>query len=228
MYSLQGVNDSYVRNRAKYSQPQALLFANYITKDSNNMWIPACQYLTGDSPCLPTENTDFIVLSDHGRQALEFSSERIENRVRTINGTMRSYWIADKYSLSTSWTELPSRSSIAGPLEVNDQGFVQELQRCLGTVDGGAGGQDLIKWYEDHKGPFWVLMAYDEHKPPTIDINGTTIYDMDFGYPEAKQFYFADFSHTVDKRQSLYTTVDGNSYKIDYDVWTVNIALEEV
>ena len=37
---------------------------------------------------------DFIVLSDHNRQPITFGMQRIENRKRMINGTMRSYHIA--------------------------------------------------------------------------------------------------------------------------------------
>ena len=31
------------------------------------------------------------------------------------------------------------------------------------TVDGGAGGNELLEWYKGHPGSFWVLLAYDRY-----------------------------------------------------------------
>ena len=52
----------------------------------------------------------FLILSDHNRGELQFSPIRIEQRQRTVNGRMRSYHIAAKLTISTSWDMLPSRS----------------------------------------------------------------------------------------------------------------------
>jgi hypothetical protein len=55
--------------------------------------------------CLSIEKEDFVICSDHNRAEMSITQQRIESRQRMINGTMRSYHIADKVSLSVSWNE---------------------------------------------------------------------------------------------------------------------------
>lgn len=47
-------------------------------------------------------------VTDHNRSPLAITTERIETRKRMANGTLRTYWIADKQSWSMSWTMLPN------------------------------------------------------------------------------------------------------------------------
>jgi len=47
-------------------------------------------------------------ITEHNRQALELSTERIEKVVRTSNGTLRKNHIADKRKFQLSWDMLPS------------------------------------------------------------------------------------------------------------------------
>ena len=73
------------------------------------------------------------------------------------------------------------------------------------TVDGGAGGLDLLNWYNNNQGPFWVFLAYDQY------VNQTK-------YSQVIQMYFKDFSYSVIKRNGL----NGK------DLWNINVVLEEV
>jgi hypothetical protein len=52
--------------------------------------------------------TTWYKISDHGREALSISVDRIENAQRMADGTMRRYVIAKKRSISTSWTNIPN------------------------------------------------------------------------------------------------------------------------
>lgn len=206
---------SYLSNRFKWSRPQAILFAENEPQILNGMYVPLGLEVGAD----PTEYTEeeinqFLILSDHNRGALSFNSDRIETRSRTINGTMRSYYIADKLNLSTSWTNLPSRSFLSAPYF--DETGTSTLTNTSGqyTVDGGAGGVDLLNWYETHPGSFWVYLAYDKH----TEFSGNENQYAKLGeYNQAIEMFFADFTYSVEKR--------GQS---NHDFWNVNIRLEEV
>jgi hypothetical protein len=167
---------------------------------------------------VPGDN--FLIISDHNRDPIDFKIERIEKRERMINGRMRSYHVADKLNISTSWKTLPSRSFSTDPQFSPITGVPgttlsfdgQDTNGKQYTVDGGAGGADLLKWYEDHQGPFWVYLSYD--KPQNFD---TDRYNHLEQYSEVIQMYISDFSWTVEKR-------GGSSF----DFWNVSVSLEEV
>ena len=80
------------------------------------------------------------------------------------------------------------------------------------TADGGAGGEDLLYWYENHTGPFYVFLAYD--KPKAFSENQ---YEHLNEYSQVVEMYISDFSYNVIKR--------GQN---TYDMWNVSVTLEEV
>lgn len=81
-------------------------------------------------------------LSEHNRQPVTISINRIENTQRMSNGTMRKFFIADKKTISISWNMLPSYSTY--------------------TVDGGWGARNIKEFYEgaNGKGSFAVTVKY--------------------------------------------------------------------
>ena len=82
------------------------------------------------------------------------------------------------------------------------------------TADGGAGGVELLDWYENHQGPFWMFLSYDNYKNFGSD-------DSAFlhltSYSEIVQVYIADFSYDVVKRG-----------RTNHDLWNISVTLEEV
>lgn len=196
-------SDTYIINRKKYRRPQALCFADNPGAIQNNMIVPE-----------GLEFTNFIILSDHNRASISMGVERIETRKRTINGRMRSYWVADKLSISTSWEMLPSRGWVytgESMPRINPDGTsslaLGEYANLL-TADGGAGGNELLEWYRGHKGSFWVYLAYDRY--PQVG------YDKLDRYNEVVEMFFSDFSYEVVKRGATNT-----------DLWNVDLKLEE-
>jgi hypothetical protein len=154
-----------------------------------------------------------------------------------VNGTMRSYHVADKTSISVDWDMLPSRSfqkypsfnqTTGGPVLVtgvplDDVGNEIQINTPYGskyypdqkyTVDGGAGGMELLDWYENHTGPFWVMLSYDKFDP-----SSTTESDrLKLGqYTQVLQMYIDSFDYSITKR-------GGNNF----DMWDVSVTLEEV
>jgi hypothetical protein len=230
--------------RKKWSRPQAMVWCDDRTVDVNGKLIPAGYELGSNTTGIPAENLKqfFIILSDHNRSEINITNERIEQRQRMANGTMRSFFIADKLTIDTSWSMLPSRSfakipnfnqttgtpsltvtanidrdkkpatpntavsiSSSGSLYSNDQQY---------TADGGAGGVDMLSWYENHTGPFWVLLSYDNY----ANFGSSNTAREKLGqYTEARQMYISNFNYSIVKR-------GGNNF----DMWNISVTLEEV
>jgi hypothetical protein len=207
---------AYLTGRRRYQRPQALLWSENAGTLVDGVYLPTGFEIGAEVPAETNETLldQFLVLSDHNRGELQFNPTRIEQRQRTINGRMRSYHIADKLSMNLSWNNLPSRSYYQDP-SFNASG-VSPYKNSNGefTADGGAGGVEILDWYENHPGPFWMYLAYDKYSNFGKD-------DAAFGhlaqYNQIIQVYFADFSYTVTKR--------GGS---NHDLWNISVTLEEV
>jgi len=207
----------YFDGRQKYGRPQGMMWTE--SKDTYNaLTVPAT--VTGQSTIL--------ILSDHNRSPINVDKIRIETRDRMINGRMRSYHTADKMSISVSWEMLPSRSFAGNPLFSSSTGLPQNpfIDRITNpknpantaefqyTVDGGAGGVEILDWYENHTGPFWVYLAYDKYSNFEAQNNPYGYLDV---YNEGVEMYFADFSYSIEKRGAN-----------NFDYYNVSVTLEEV
>ena len=207
---------AYLTGRRRYSRPQSILWANNAGTLSNGLYVP-----NGIEVGATTEETDpelldqFIILSDHNRGEMQFNNQRIEQRQRTINGRMRSYHIADKLSMSVSWNMLPSRGYSGLPGYSETTGLSPDIRTTDEyTADGGAGGGEILDWYENHQGPFWMYLAYDKYK----NFDGQDYqYDALNKYNQIIQVYFADFNYSVVKRGAT-----------NHDLWNISVTLEEV
>jgi hypothetical protein len=199
-------NAAYLDGRRKYGAPQAMLWSDNPGTLVSGFYYPDGYEVGANVTGVPVEEQDtFLILSDHNRSELSFASERIQQRQRMINGNMRAYNISDKLVLSTSWNMLPSRSFEFEPL-FDEQGESIPIEdRQAYTVDGGAGGLQILDWYNAHQGPFWVFLAYDH-------------YSSQNKYTQTIQMYFKDFSYSVIKR-------GGNGWR---DLWNISVVLEEV
>jgi len=54
------------------------------------------------------DGSTWVKISDHGRSPLSISVERLENKQRMANGTLRRYVVAKKRTFSCSWDNLPN------------------------------------------------------------------------------------------------------------------------
>jgi len=197
---------TYMSGRQKYARPQAVLFAdNPGVILENGKRVPDGYEIGSEQ----SSGETFVILSDHNRGPIEAKITRIEKRERMVNGRMRSYHIADKLSITLSWSMLPSRSFSASP-EFDETGTKQYGDQY--TADGGAGGAELLDWYENNTGSFWVYLAYD--KPDNFS---SSKYSRLSEYNQVVEMFFSDFSYSVQKR--------GGS---NHDLWNVSLTLEEV
>lgn len=202
----------YMQGRKKYNRPSGMLWSENSGTLQDGLYIPY-GYEIGVDPEVVEDDTlldQFLLITDDNRQPIEFSQERIEKRERMINGRMRSYHIADKLQLSTSWKLIPSRSHADVPHFDVSTGL-SEVKSY--TTDGGAGGADMLEWYDSYKGSFWVFLAYDRKG---IFKGTPDPYDHLGQYNQLIEMFISDFSYSVEKRGA------------NFDYWNVSISLEEV
>lgn len=214
---------AYMTGRKKYGRPQAMLWSENSGTLSNGLYIPN-GYEIGAVPGVQVEDSSlnqFLILSDDNRGEITVDSNRIEKRERMINGRMRSYHVADKLNISTSWNMLPSRAFALAP-DFNAADGSYSYNGAFGkptgsdiqyTSDSGAGGVEMLDWYENHKGSFWVYLAYDKYSNFGKE---DSAYGHLAQYNQVIEMFFSSFQYTVVKR--------GNS---NYDFWNISLTLEE-
>jgi hypothetical protein len=233
---------NYMAGRKTWSRPQAMVWADGTPIETQTGEIIPIGFEIGsnvDGFSAASLEDRFIILSDHNRSPIDVTTERIEQRQRMANGTMRSYHIADKLQISTSWDMLPSRGFAGDPRFEQQFGNPTTLVTSLDhdsnpstpnkvispfgsayskdqqyTADGGAGGGELLDWYESHKGPFWVLLSYDKYK----NFETSNVGRQRLGqYSEKRQMYISQFDYSIVKRGAA-----------NFDMWNVSVTLEEV
>lgn len=223
--------NAYMTGRKKYQRPQAMLWSNNpgtlvpapTQQDPNRKIYLPSGFEIGAQTGSETNTSlfdEFLILSDDNRSPIDFKFTRIENRERMINGRMRSYHVADKMQITTSWNMLPSRAfplvpdfNANGKSEFTSQRGMPNLRDAEYTSDGGAGGVELLDWYNTHKGSFWVFLSYDNYA--NFGKNDAAYGHLQH-YNEIIEVFFSDFSYSVQKRGG------GN-----HDLWNVSVTLEE-
>lgn len=203
---------TYMLGRQKYYRPSGMLWSENTGTLQNGVYVPNGYEIGADPEGIedPSLADQFLLITDDNRQPIQFKNERIEKRERMINGRMRSYHISDKLTLSTSWTLIPSRSHDDVPTFDTISGLSPKKSY---TTDGGAGGADMLEWYDAHKGSFWVFLAYDRKG---IFKGTEEPYNHLRQYNQLIEMFITDFSYSVEKRGT----------KFDY--WNVSVTLEEV
>jgi hypothetical protein len=208
-------SSSYLNGRWNLSnlpkRPQAIAWSKtYGTKDTHLS-------INGATTLVPTgvEYEDFIILTDDNRQPIQYSCDRIENRKRTINAKMRSYHVADKLRVSLNWEMIPSRAFNKDP-EFGADGKPDAEGLTQYTSDGGAGAEEMRRWYNSNPGSFWMMIAADKYSN-MLDENDAPQFDRLSEYNELVEVYFASFELTVVKRG-----------RNTYDFCNVSVTLEEV
>jgi hypothetical protein len=210
--------EAYMLGRKKYQRPQAMLWSENSGTLIDGLYVPNGLEINSDpgSETDPEILNQFLILSDDNRSTIEFRPTRIENRKRMVNGRMRSYHIADKLTISTSWEMLPSRSYYLRPdfsQETGKSEYINNRSQEY-TTDGGAGGVDLVNWYENHKGSFWVFLAYDKY---SVFGDDDAAYAHLGKYNQLIEMFISDFSYSVVKRGGQ-----------THDFWNISVSLEEV
>lgn len=201
--------------RQPYARPQAMLWSDQGPEfdEDGFAYPPNYEYLSNLSGGLSIDENTFLILSDHNRSPIQIATKRIDQKVRTANGALRSYFVADKQQISTSWSMLPSRSFASRPNFNQGTGETTLDYLSQYTADGGAGASELKMWNDTHRGGFWVYLAYDNYAEPSSNNNYNNL-------NKYTEFYFmtiTEFSFSVIKRGAN-----------NHDFWDVSVSLEEV
>lgn len=212
--------EAYMSGRKRYARPQAMLWSDTPGTLDNGIYVPSGYEVNSDKTGI-TSTDSFLILSDHNRSEIGMSPIRIEQRRRMANGSMRSYHIADKLVLTTSWNMLPSRSyklyanfNQTTGKSTYDHGYGSVTgSESEFTSDGGAGGVEMLDWYQNHTGPFWVFLSYDKYTNFGTD-NNAHLHLAE--YNQVLKMYITNFTYSVVKR--------GGS---NMDLWNINVSLEE-
>jgi hypothetical protein len=153
--------------------------------------------LAPDSGTLTVTNQDYFYLTDDNRSDLAITNERIEYRKRMINGRMRSYHVADKKTFSVSWKDL----------ETSEFSISEYIRNTNPTPKRLAAAKQMVQWYNDHKGSFYLVLVYDSPDAATdINIKNRLEY---------YEVFFESFNYTVKNRGR------------DFDLWDVTMTLVE-
>lgn len=131
-----------------------------------------------------------LTLSDHSRSPLKATPEDISKGGRTVDATMRKSHIASKQTFSTDWDLLPADA--------------------VATVDGYAGGKDLLDFYNNNVSSFTMeLYNRDAARKGSSPDSVYTVMIKDFDYEIVKR--------NIQSPDGRLT-----------DYWNVSLALEEV
>lgn len=95
-----------------------------------------------------------LKLSEHNRQPISLSVNRIEKQTRMGNGQLRKFYVADKENITVSWNKLPSFSTF--------------------TLDGGYGAIDLKNFYNGTAAKAAGALSGRSSFDVTISYGGTT------------------------------------------------------
>jgi hypothetical protein len=101
------------------------------------------------------DNGIFRKVSDHGRSSLSQPVERLENKQRMVDGTLRRYSVTKKRTWSCSWDMLPSTNSKANGLK---------------TADGGMAGEDIEAFHNSHDGAFDIQLRRGDGSVTTATV----------------------------------------------------------
>lgn len=139
-------------------------------------------------------------VTDHGRQPLAQSTERIGMDKRMADGTLRRQYVSVKRAWTVSWENLPSTNSVLN-------GFK--------TADGGMAGEDIEAFYFGTPGKFRLVLR----RGSAIDKAVPVVTEAQLPY-EDDDFYIVnvmltDFSKEVRKRGTV-------------DLWSLSVAMQEV
>jgi hypothetical protein len=94
------------------------------------------------------EGATLYKVSDHNRSEIDVSYQKIENKKRMADATLRTFVVARKRTWKTSWKDLPRESAY--------------------TVDGFMGADAMKAWYDSHLGSFQVVLTNGDNEIETV------------------------------------------------------------
>jgi hypothetical protein len=142
-------------------------------------------------------------LTDHNRQPIVYSPQRIEQSQRMANGTMRKFVIANKGLYDVSWQMVPS-----GSANITSQSG-QTITSYSPTVDGKLGAGFMKAFYDTYVfNPIWIKLTFaSDNATGTAHVPSQLASPTEANHQIVKVF-MTDFKYTINKRLTLTDYVD--------------------
>ena len=125
--------------------------------------------------------------TDHNRSTINFGYEQIEKSIRTADGTMRKFIIAQKRSFQVSWNMLPTSN--------------------IYTVDGEKGAGDIKDFYTSNVNKKLTLEVV-HHGSSTAQLSSSSVPSAPTGTKETIYVFISSFSYEIVKRLPTYDYVN--------------------
>lgn len=139
---------------------------------------------------LSLDGSTWYALTDHNRSSIDVGNTPIEHAQRMANGRMKKYVIANKRTISTSWSDLPSLSS--------------------NTVDLHYSSAWLEAFYKANVfAPVYVKFVHAQDTAPSFgSVPVDSTYQSSRLASETIQCYITKFDLKVKKRMTSYDYVE--------------------
>ena len=221
----------YMSGRRQYSRPQALLFSNNPGYLVDGQRLPEGNEFE-DFIIVSDDNRSPIAISNqrievrertvNGRMRSYHIADKIKISTEWTNLPSRAFNVIPEFQtleLENGSLEIPTGKvtnlvtsvDIEGterPVKSSGSPFFKDQQY---TSDAGAGGADLLEWYRNNQGSFWVFLSYDNH----YSLNNER--DRLKEYSEVVEVFFELFDYSIEKRGGE-----------NHDFWNITISLDEV
>lgn len=224
--------ESYILGRKQYARPQAMLFSN-----NPGFVVDGKRYPEGDEftdfIILSDDNRGSIQVNN---QRIERRERTVNGRMRSYHIADKLRFTTEWTNLPSRAFDVIPEFETASPSEGTEQEFatgkitnlvtsieIEGSERPVKssgsplfrdqqfTSDAGAGGADMLEWYKNNQGSFWLFLSYDNHYNLNNERNRLK------EYSEVVEVFFELFDYTIERR-------GGNNH----DFWNVNITLDEV
>lgn len=149
------------------------------------------------------DGTNWFQLTDHNRQPIQYTPQRIEQSQRMADGSMRKMVIANKGLYDVSWQSVPSASQT-----ITSQSG-KTLPSYQPTVDGNYGAGFMKAFYEKYVfQPIWIKLTF-----ATDNYSGNSHLPSQLASPSTNnhqilKVFITDFKYTINKRLTLLDYVD--------------------
>jgi hypothetical protein len=150
-----------------------------------------------------TDGTNWYDLTDHNRQPISYSPQRIEQSQRMANGSMRKFVIANKAIYDVSWQMVPSATQT-----ITTQSG-QSVKSYQPTVDGKYGAGFIKAFYDKYVfQPIWIKLTYANDNYTGSSHSPSKLVTPSEANHQILKVFITDFKYTINKRLTLLDYVD--------------------
>ena len=142
-------------------------------------------------------------LTDHNRQPIQYTPQRIEQVQRMADGSMRKMVIANKAIYDVSWQQVPTATQ-----PINSQSG-QSITAYQPTVDGNFGAGFMKAFYDKYVfQPIWIKLTFASDNETGTSHLPSKLANPTTDNHQILKVFITDFKYTISKRLTLLDYVD--------------------